>query len=443
MTATFLGVERGIALSTVSTNGSVSVSISGPTGGFTGLTAGTKYYASTTGGAITATIPSAPAYETLVGVALNTTTLLLDLLQNTNQFAGSLGNPSSTNVFLTQENTYSALVDQSQTTRNGGTTFGAANTTTNRNKIAQSFVAGTIKTRGVSLYKDADTGSFTGTVTVALQADSAGAPSGVDLASVTITNAQWLLIATGEFSVDFTAEYQQVIGTTYWIVASTSTADTSNHPNLGLNTAGGYANGTLRYNNTTDGWVTISGNDLYFKTLNGTVGQVPTAINKYIPNTILPSGYVLSDVTGGTATANGGEQTVSNKTLLNVFDTNSGIKLTMCFQFATASSSGSDQTLRIKLNGTTVVTIVQAANTGTRYYTATVYIINNGSLSSQIYAYNGLGQGNALAPNFIRGSGTAAATTDSHTQLTVTIQSNDLDNGSAELSSYIVEKIGA
>ena len=46
---------------------------------------------------------------------------------------------------------------------------------------------------------------------------------------------------------------------------STSTSDTSNHPNLGVNSAGGYTDGNQIYNNTTDGWVATSGVDMYFK----------------------------------------------------------------------------------------------------------------------------------------------------------------------------------
>lgn len=188
---------------------------------------------------------------------------------------GAQGVISADNLFITEDKVTEAGTEQSQTTRNTSSTVGEANTTSLRNKIAQSFTPTKTKMRGVKMYKDADSGSFTGTVTIALQANSAGSPSGVNLASKTITNAEWLLIAAGEFEALFSSEYALLVaGNLYWIVISTSTSDTTNHPNFGANSAGGYTNGSLKYNNTTDGWVAVSTIDLYFKTLDGTKNQV-------------------------------------------------------------------------------------------------------------------------------------------------------------------------
>lgn len=197
--------------------------------------------------------------------------------------AGSQGVPNTANPYVTKDNVYTANTDQTQATQNSTVEFGMADTTGNKNKIQQSFIPVKTKNRGVLLYKAADTGTFTGTVTITLQADTAGSPSGSVLATQTITNAQWLALAVGEFEVDFTAEYDsQIAGNLYWIVASASTADTSNHPNLGTNTAGGYANGSVKYWNTTDGYVAVANIDLYFKTLQGVSSQI-----SYIPiNTI-------------------------------------------------------------------------------------------------------------------------------------------------------------
>lgn len=294
LTATYQELRRGIALSTVSTNATLSVAISGPVAGFTGLSAGAKYYASNTAGAISTT----PGTNTVfVGWALTTTILLLDPYgrdipygNEKDALAGSLGTPSSTNPYITTLNESTGGVDQSQTTQNSTTVVGMANTTGLRNKVAQSFIPTKTKIRGTALYKSADTGTFTGTVTVALQADSTGSPSGVDLASVTITNAQWLRIAAGEFYAIFSSQYNSLtLGSLYWLVISTSTSDTSNHPNLGINTAGGYANGSTKYNNTADGWIAISTIDLYFKTFEGTVSQVAyTGTDGYIGASLVP-----------------------------------------------------------------------------------------------------------------------------------------------------------
>lgn len=187
---------------------------------------------------------------------------------------GQQGSPSSTNKFLTNDFATDGGTDQSQTTQDSSSVVGEANTTGLRNKLAQSFTPSKTHIRGVKLYKSADTGVFTGTVTIGLFADTAGSPSGSALATATLTNAQWTQKAVGEIEVLFSAEYSSLVaGTLYWIVIQTSTSDTSNHPNFGINTAGSYASGSVKYNNTTDGWIAVSNIDLYFKTLRGTTSQ--------------------------------------------------------------------------------------------------------------------------------------------------------------------------
>ncbi len=279
LTTTFDQLQMGVAQSTVSSNATVTIGISGPMSGFTGLTAGSKYYASNTAGAITT---SAGTYSVFVGWALSTTILLFDSVGKTlptqkekDALVGSTGIPSSTNKYITQDNVSSATTDQTQTTQNSSIELGEANTTTKKNKLAQSFIPTKTKIRGINLYKSASTGTFTGTVTVSVQADTTGSPSGTPLATATITNANYLNIPVGSFEQLFTSEYSSLtVGGTYWIVIETSTSDNSNHPNLGTNTAGGYANGSVKYKNTTDGWTAISTIDLYFKTLEGDVSQV-------------------------------------------------------------------------------------------------------------------------------------------------------------------------
>lgn len=288
-----------------------------------GGSAGALGYASNTAGEIGT---SAGTTEKVVGQFVSATTFLFDpnfyYLLKAGQSAsiptsdeksalgGSLGTPSSTNKFLTEENVFDSDTDQTQATRNAGVAVGEENITTKRYLIAQSFIPAKTKIRGVNLYKDADTASFTGTVKVALQADSAGSPSGSDLASATITNAEWLKISTGEFSAIFGTEYASlVIGSLYWIVITPSTNDTSNHPNLGTNSAGGYASGSVKYNNTTDGWVAIATIDLYFKTLQGISEQIVKTQSNKVPMPITQrlrdrsyvySGSIQGDATTGT-----------------------------------------------------------------------------------------------------------------------------------------------
>ena len=132
--------------------------------------------------------------------------------------------------------------------------------------------------KGKKLFdKRADTGSFTGTVKIALQADTAGSPSGVDLASVTLSNAAWLAQNVGWINAIFSSEYTAAIGTTYWIVATMSTSDNSNHPNFGTNSAGGYASGSVKRKNTTDGWTAVATIDMTFKELVGVAGKAVRA----------------------------------------------------------------------------------------------------------------------------------------------------------------------
>lgn len=199
--------------------------------------------------------------------------------------AGTLGTPSATNKFVTSDNTYTGETDQEQTTQNATVEFGMPNTSTNKNKIVQSFIPLKTKIRGVKLYKAANTGTFTGTVTVELFANSGGNPTGSALTTKTFTNVEYNTFAVGEIEVIFT-EYSMTTGSTYHLVISASTADGSNHPNIGTNSAGGYANGSVKYWNSTDGYVAVATIDLYFKTLQGENSQIiQTDTTGVIPST--------------------------------------------------------------------------------------------------------------------------------------------------------------
>lgn len=288
-----------------------------------------------------------------------------------------------------------------QTTRNDVTAIGEANATTKRNKIGQSFITDTSTIRGVTLYKEANTGTFTGTVTVSIQADSAGAPSGSDLASVVLTNAQWLGIATGEIELPFTAEATTTVGATYWIIVTTSTSDTSNHPNISINTAGGYANGSLKYNNTTDGWVATT-TDLYFKILEGKFSklvQVPSS--GIIPTNILPVGMVdlkILSTSVSPSQSNSSSAIAYSKYLpAEFFKATSGFRVKCAMQgVCRAGNSYSTTEVHVKLNGTQIAsyTVADSSNGSTADYTGDATceftILNNNSLSAQNILINGV-----------------------------------------------------
>lgn len=267
-------------------------------------TAGNNYYLSNTAGAVVTTADQTnvvfvgfshatnklffnPKYTT---IPTYTEKLSIPSTTQKQALAGTQGVPSSSNLYVTADNVSMAGSDQSQTTQNAAVDVAEANATSRKNKVAQSFVAGKTKVRGIELFKIADTGTFTGTVTISIQADTAGSPSGSALVSKTITNAQWLVIKDSTaFISEFTTEYSSlVIGTTYWIVIEGSTSDTLNHFNIGTNSAGGYANGSVKYYNVTDGWVAIATIDLYFKVLEGIATQIIEADSSgKIPNRYL------------------------------------------------------------------------------------------------------------------------------------------------------------
>lgn len=92
----------------------VTIVISGPASGFSGLTAGAKYYVSNTAGAISTSAGTTPAF---IGYALSTTVILFSSvpynLPNTGQKqalagGGAFGTPSSTNKFITESYVSSA-----------------------------------------------------------------------------------------------------------------------------------------------------------------------------------------------------------------------------------------------------------------------------------------------------------------------------------------------
>jgi len=274
-------VQLGIAQGAGVDGGAINkgVLIKGLDKNNTGLTPGSIYYAGDTAGVISS---SGGTYERRIGVAKSSTELIFNPEWGTSPTAsqkdaliGSQGVPNLANPYITKDNVSTAETDQTQTTQNSSMETGEANVTTKKNLIAQSFIPTKTKIRGVKLYKSANTGTFTGNVVVTLKADSAGSPTGSALATATITNIVYNGLTVGEFEALFASEYASlVVGSLYWIVITPSTSDTSNHPNLGTNTAGGYTSGSVKYYNGTDGWVAVANIDLYFKTLEGIVSQV-------------------------------------------------------------------------------------------------------------------------------------------------------------------------
>ncbi len=111
-------------------------------------------------------------------------------------------------------------------------------------KIAQSFVMGATATAQIDilLRKLANTGTLVANVLIAIQADTAGSPSGSNIASSTILAAGWnQSFITGIDNIMATYSLTSLVnGTTYWIVVSQSANDTANHINIAYDAAGSH-----------------------------------------------------------------------------------------------------------------------------------------------------------------------------------------------------------
>lgn len=154
-------------------------------------------------------------------------------------------------------------IDQSQLLYSTVTYVGA-NSGTNR-KIAQSFVANKSQLTSISWITATPSGSPVGNFKFSIQTDSASAPSGVILASTTITNTT--LTGYGmSYVVNFNVPAILTPGTTYWMVGeSTATETGTNYWLFRLNgTASAYPMGNYAQNEGS--WTTDANSDMWFKT---------------------------------------------------------------------------------------------------------------------------------------------------------------------------------
>ena len=102
---------------------------------------------------------------------------------------------------------------------------------------------------------------------IAIQADSAGSPSGVDLGSAT---KLWTALNGTPQEETFSIALTLTVATTYWIVASrTGGTSATEYYLLRYEGSNAYANGRLKINFNTGGWLPPSAgateSDLYFK----------------------------------------------------------------------------------------------------------------------------------------------------------------------------------
>lgn len=342
-------------------------------------------------------------------------------------------------------------VDQSQTTSNSTITVGEANATTKHSILAQSFVPTVASIRGVKFWKIADTGTFTGSVKVSLQASTSGSPSASDLASFTITNAAWLkCTAAAEVAIQFTSQYESmVVGSTYWIVFTPSTSDNSNHPNIGANSAGGYASGILKYNNSTDGWVSISTSIAYFKTEMGTASKVMKLDSSgLIPAIIRPYSLVAISRTGVSNSSTSETTVLSIMVEGGFFTANSGIRVSFNGNMIDNSAT---YTIRVRFNGSIISTINETNSSATTENFAYITdIVNQASTSVQLYNVEVCGStgylsgtATGLVLHRSTNNGTAAIDVSGPGLIEVTVQVSS--TASSQQISFVqgkIEKIG-
>lgn len=111
----------------------------------------------------------------------------------------------------------STTVDQKQTVGTSLLIFGNSSFSA----IAQSFIAGKSNVTAISFVKQTTLGGATSSVTISLQADSGGVPSGVNLASYYIASTTWDSYTDGqEYKIPLSATL--TVGDTYYLVFTAS-----------------------------------------------------------------------------------------------------------------------------------------------------------------------------------------------------------------------------
>lgn len=131
-TTTYLGVKVGFAISTATAGNSVTIQLSGIVSGFTGLTTNTKYYGSTTGGAIGTSVTNDFAgwdfSTTQLLMAVHNQELNLPTVGEKQALAGgsTFGTPSSSNKYITQD--YNSSATGLPVVRNYGVLWGDSTT---------------------------------------------------------------------------------------------------------------------------------------------------------------------------------------------------------------------------------------------------------------------------------------------------------------------------
>ncbi len=201
-------------------------------------------------------------------------------------------------LYMKDAETTSASTIVTQTDSTNTIECGEADLTSKKNRLAQRFTNTKTAIKSLTLYKKANSGTFTGSVTFALYAnDGLNNPTGAALGSVTMNNATYNALSNNaEFTVDFSSEITGLTpNTDLHLQITTSTSDTTNKPNFGGITSGG--SGKLKYYNSVDSWVQMNNSDLYFKVWEGVKSKILKSNSSgKIPESFIPVNYLKTAV---------------------------------------------------------------------------------------------------------------------------------------------------
>jgi len=176
---------------------------------------------------ITFTTAAATVYGSIFGtIAFETGTAWFDdiAVEEVVEDAGYTGTISTSLLSSIAGVTSITAIDQTQTLSSTGAAIGNNNA---YRAVGQSFVPTKSKLASVDIYKGSSTSAPapSGTITVRIETDSGGAPSGTILAAKTYTQATWDAFPTGQNNIPTPCIL--TAGATYWIVVIDSAAESA------------------------------------------------------------------------------------------------------------------------------------------------------------------------------------------------------------------------
>jgi len=350
---------------------------------------------------------------------------------------GTLGTPSTDNKYLTEAAQYIAPTLE-YLSQDSAVKVGESDATTKHNQLGFSFIADYDTVSAVRLYKKANTGTFTGTVTISIVENDAGAPGSTTVVTKTLTNDEWGSITDDTaFTLHFDSNVTLTVGNTYWVKINPSTNDDANHINVGAVAAGGNANSTTSRYNSTDGWDAITP-DVYYQIINDREAKLAdTGQGVFLNDTQAPDSYLATGIFTGAVSSSTAYTTLLEKSIPPTFFTEyAGLEIDMLAELGDDFFTVNHE-LQLTIGGNAVTLSVPQHADGERYSNTVVQLkfifYNNGALnvqksSTSAYYSNVYPTTPKMEAGLINGSHTVD-TTDA-TTLKVAFRVNDNDPSS-------------